>query len=422
MTAKPRWQLVADRLETLVSGPTPEQLSVAAKLDIALASTLPAPVAAVVLRGHLKAALRQNLRSAEEIPETLGEIEDHLGVKRTESLLTNTREEVSAWFEARYMLKTARGLRTLQPEIGDVVTSAGWKAHEKRVISTIQENGRVFMKLKPVRSAWPNHLAILERVGSVGYTTAVKSVSASVLNGTVSTSTNLENFAPLSKYELTSHVPAPEAIRALEELLESGEKYEEPLQRVLTQYPELLAPTMVGGWKTYVIPKPRLGSEYVPDFLVLGINSVGPQWLTIEIEGAHHKILTNKGRLGQQTRHAIQQVEDWREWLTHNVGYAQTQKGFLGLTTHAPGLVIIGRDDPAAERQASRARSDEAGRIAVHSWDWLLRAARNSSEHALYKTEFAVDNLNERMGRPVVSLPATSASTFDELLADLDDR
>ena len=75
-------------------------------------------------------------------------------------------------------------------------------------------------------------------------------------------------------------------------MLESGEKREEPLQKVLTQYPELLASTVVGGWKTFVIPKPRLGSEYVPDFLVLGINSVGPQWVTIEIEGARHKILT----------------------------------------------------------------------------------------------------------------------------------
>jgi hypothetical protein len=365
--------------------------------------------------------LRQNLRPADGVPEVLGEIEDELGVKRTETLLTDTREEVSAWFESRYALKTARGLRSLQPSVGDVVASAGWKVGERRAISSIQDNGRVFMKLKPVRSAWPNHLEIVERVGSTGYAAAVKSIGDSVLNATVSTSTNLDNFAPLAQYELQSHIPAPEAIRALEELLESGERREEPLQRVLTQYPELLAPLVVGGWKTFVIPKPQLGSEYVPDFLVLGINSVGPQWVTVEIEGARHKILTNKGKLRQQTRHAIEQVEDWREWLTLNVGYAQMQKGFHGLTTHAPGLVVIGRDDPAAERQASRARSDEGARIAVHSWDWLLRAAQNLSGHALYKTSFAVENLNEQVGHPVLTLPSTSTS-FDELLTEMDDQ
>jgi hypothetical protein len=76
---------------------------------------------------------------------------------------------VTAWFESRYILKTIRGLRALRPQVGDVVSSAGWKAGERRVISTIQDSGRIFMKLKPVRSAWPNNLETVERVGSPGY-------------------------------------------------------------------------------------------------------------------------------------------------------------------------------------------------------------------------------------------------------------
>jgi hypothetical protein len=422
LTTLPRWQLIADRLETLVAGPSAEQLIVATRLGVTLAASLPAPVAAVVIRRHLSAELRVAFRTVDEVPGVLGDIEDELGIARTETLLTDTYEEVTAWFESRYILKTIRGLRALQPQVGDVVSSVGWKPGEQRVISSIQDSGRIFMKLKPVRSAWPNNLETVERFGSPGYVAAVKSIGESILNSTVSSSTNLDNFAPLAKYELASHVPAPEAIRALEELLESGEKREEPLQKVLTQYPELLASTVIGGWKTFVIPKPRLGSEYVPDFLVLGINSVGPQWVAIEIEGARHKILTNKGKLAHQTRHAIEQVEDWREWLTRNVSYMQMEQGYHGLTTRAPGLVIIGRDDPAAERQASRARSEEAARIAVHSWDWLLRGARNLSGHALYKTRFAADNLNEQVGTQVVSLPTSSASTIDELLAEDEDE
>ncbi len=421
MTTVPRWQLIADSLERQASGPSTEQLSAAKSLGVDLPVSLPAPVAAVVLRHRLCTELRLAFRSADGIPAVLRAIEDELGVSRTESLLTDTSEEVSAWFESRYILKTVRGLRNLKPEVGDVVSCAGWREGERRVISTIQDSGRIFMKLKPVRSAWPNHLEMVARVGSPQYEAAVKSAGDSVLNSTVSTSTNLDNFVLLSQYELKSHIPTPEAIRALEELLESGERREEPLQVVLTQYPELLASTVVGGWKTFVIPKPRLGAEHVPDFLILGINSVGPQWLTVEIEGARHKILTKKGKLAQQTRHAIEQVEDWREWLTRNVSYTQIEKGYHGLTTRAPGLVIIGRDDPSAERQASRARTEEQARIAVHSWDWLLRGARNLSDHALYKTKFAVDNLNEQAGQQVVALPVSRASTFDELFAEDED-
>ncbi|MBD8467067.1 DUF4263 domain-containing protein [Plantibacter sp. CFBP 8798] len=419
-TTVPRWQLVADRLEREVAGPTAEQLDIADRLGIYLPELLPVPVAAVLIRKSLEAELRLMFRVAREIPRVLGDIEDELGVARTERLHTGTREELSAWFESRYILKTVRGLRALRPQVGDVVVSGGWKAGERRVISTIHDSGRVFMKLRPPRSAWPNNLEVIERVGSPGYAAAFRSAGESLLDSTVSFSTNLDNFLPLARFELENHVPEPEAIRALEELLESGEQREEPLQQVLTQHPELLASTVVGGWKTFVIPKPRLGSEYVPDFLVLGINSVGPQWVTIEIEGARHKILTKQGRLAQQTRHALDQVEDWREWLARNVSYAQMERGFHGLTSRAPGLVIIGRDDPVAERQASRARSEESARIAVHSWDWLLRGARNLTGNTLYKTRFAADNLNEQVGRQVVSLPASSASTFDEILDDLD--
>jgi len=418
----PRWQKVAENLESLICGPTQQQASIATALGIKLPAGLPSPVVAAVLHDRVGVALRKPSRPSDGIPEVLWEIEDELGVERTTTLLTNTREEVSAWFETRYMQKTIRGLREVQPGIGDVVSSAGWKSNERRVISSIGSDGRVFMKLQPVRSAWPNNLTVLERVGSKGHAAAVKSTSDSVLDATVSSSTSFVNYARLAPFELKSHVPAMEAIRALEELLESGESREEPLQRLLTQYPALLASTVVGGWATYVIPKPRLGGKYVPDFLVLGLNSVGPQWVTIEIEGSRHKILTDKGRLAGQTRHAIDQVQDWREWLTENASYAQRTEGFHGLTSRAPGLVIIGRDDPNAERQASRAQSEEAARIAVHSWDWLLRGARNVAGHALAKTKFAVDNLNDQVGKQVASMPVSTASSFEELIAEQDDE
>jgi hypothetical protein len=188
---------------------------------------------------------------------------------------------------------------------------------------------------------------------------------------------NSANFRSLEPFVVDDVVPTPEAIRALEELMESGERREERFQEVLTAHPALLASLVIGNWQTYVIPKVRLGSEYVPDYLVLGLNSLGPQWLTVEIEGQHHRIEIANGDLSQATRHAVRQVVDWRDWLTGEIGYAQRTLGLYGLTNRAPGLVIIGRSEPTLERASERSRSGEDSDIEIHSWDWLLRNARN---------------------------------------------
>lgn len=394
----PRWQEVAERLESLAAAPTAQQVATAAALSIPLGADVPAPVAAVVIRHGLGASLLENMKEDAEIPEALGKLEEELSVPTTSALLTGTRAEVSALFEARYMLLTARGLRSSQPSVGDVVESAGWQTGERRVISSIGANGRVYMKRLPARAAWPNHLTTVARVGAAGHAEAVSAVDAAVRNATVSTSTSFENYRALSEFELTSHIPSAEAIRQLEELLESGEQREEPFQRLITRHPALLAATVMGGWKTYVIPKPRLGSEYVPDFLVLGLNSIGPQWVTVEIEGARHPVVLQNGELPEQTRHAIKQIEDWRDWLTSNVAYVQAEKGLHGLTNRAPGLVVIGRRDPAPTRQSSRARVGEQARIEVHSWDWILRSAQNLAANALRVSDFAVDNVRAQTG------------------------
>lgn len=415
------WELVASHLDALLGGPTDSQLETAQLLDVDLPASVPTNVAAVILRWHLRDALGLSFRTVNSVPKVLGDIEDELTVDRTTDLITGTREELSAWFEARYTLKTVRGLRELKPEVGDIVSSGGWREGERRVISSISDNGRINMKGRPARGAWPNHLQIVARNTDPGYAAAVDAVANTLLDGYVSSSTKMDNYAKLLPYALEATAPDYQTVRELEELLDSGEPREEPFQQLLTRHPELLATTVVGGAFTFVIPKPGLGGKYVPDFLVLGINSVGPQWTAVEIEGARHPIHTKKMRLTYQARHAMDQIEDWREWLTMHASYAQIEAGFHGLTSHVPGLVIIGRDDPRPERQVARARSEEAGgNIAVHSWDWLLRAAKNRAEFPLYTTSFARSGLRTPGGQPALSLPRSSAMTFEELFEDMD--
>lgn len=153
-SAAPRWQVVALQLQALIDGPTAEQISAAKALGLTLLDHLPAPVAAVVLRRHLGDAIGERLTFGAEVPESLTDLENDVGVTVTSSLVTESREEVSAWFAARYMLKTVRGLNAVKPEVGDIVLSDGWPG-ERRVISSIGDSGRVYMKGRPGRRAWP---------------------------------------------------------------------------------------------------------------------------------------------------------------------------------------------------------------------------------------------------------------------------
>lgn len=385
---KPRWQLI----EGLAGAPTDEQIKMAAATGIKVPMNVPAPVAAVIMQDGLSSVLFRKLGKRVDIPEALTELEDDLEVTEPAFLRTGATEEVSAWFQARYMLKTARGLRDLKPSEGDVVSAPSGPS-SNRVISSIGEDGRVYFRGRPAGRAWPNNLIMIEPTGSPRHAEVAAAVDAVLRNASAYNSISNERFVALEEYELEKNAPEPEAVRALEELLESGERMEAPFQKLLEMYPALLACTVMGGWKTFVMSQKRLGSEYIPDFLVLGINSVGPQWVMVEIEAARHSIENNDGTLSGATRHGVKQIQDWRDWMMTNVAYAQTQLGLHGITTRAPGLVIIGRDNPSFSRQPARAQSAEDARIDIHSWDGLLRHAKNMMEDGSQVSDFATSNV-----------------------------
>lgn len=370
-----RWQQVAERLERLASGPSDEQLEFADSLDIDLCG-VPAPVAAVLIRSQLASVLRMKVSSGFELPDEYRELEAVVGVAVPAELHTGSRAEVSAWYEARYMVLTARGLRNVMPQVGDVVSRCDAPT-ELMTISSITDDGVVFMKGGLGKRSWPNHLKVVARNdGSAEYGQTAAAVEARLLNARTTHAAGSAHLAHLETYKVASRHPSPQALRELEDLLESGERNEAPFQSLIERNPELLASLVRGHWGTFVIPQKRLGAEHVTDFLVLGISSLGPEWLAVELEAPRHEILTKKGRLRNPVQHAVDQIQDWREWLTANVAYAQNQHHLVGLTNRVPGLVIIGRAEPAAERVPARNRLAEQDQIQIHSWDWLMREAQ----------------------------------------------
>lgn len=170
----------------------------------------------------------------------------------------------------------------------------------------------------------------------------------------------------------------PAAIEALRNALETADD-EAAMQRLLEKHPALLAGTVVGTRDTWIRPQVQLGNHYMADFMIAGQTSLGVRWTLVELESPVSR-LTNPGnrRATATLRHAVDQIEDWRRWLSTNLHYARSARdadglGLPGITAEVPGLIIMARetyDDAAAEIRELHVRRSH---IQVRTYDWLMR-------------------------------------------------
>jgi hypothetical protein len=147
---------------------------------------------------------------------------------------------------------------------------------------------------------------------------------------------------------------------------------ERPLQTLLASSPVLLGPLAQPGGTFWCLDRPRLGSEFVPDFLLASITSVGFQWTMIELESPTEKALTKSGLPAKKLAEALKQIRDWRMWLTDNVAYARGELGFKDIDAKCPAFVVIGRRGSLDPKQAKTYRALSGDGITVMSYDRLL--------------------------------------------------
>ena len=144
----------------------------------------------------------------------------------------------------------------------------------------------------------------------------------------------------------------------------------------------------------HVFPRVRLGSEYEADFFCLELPSYGKEWNAIEIEPTQVQLVTKSGRRSARLEHALQQVRDWRKWVTDNIDYARRpscQNG-LGLDEISPRFaaqVIIGRRvDHTQAYDDVRRQISENERISVRSWDSVFdRASQRAQIYSSFTKE-----------------------------------
>jgi hypothetical protein len=149
---------------------------------------------------------------------------------------------------------------------------------------------------------------------------------------------------------------------------------ERPIQTFLAAHPHLLACLLPPGRGMSWFDRPRLGSEFVPDFLFCTENSAGAQWRMVELESPTSSPLTRAGMPSQKLNQAITQVKDWRAWLRQNIAYAQNQLGLHGLDAECGAFVVIGRRHAVDIRHAARYRALSDDRTTVMTYDRLLDA------------------------------------------------
>jgi len=188
---------------------------------------------------------------------------------------------------------------------------------------------------------------------------------------------------PWPKKRVDWILPGPDIGRLGQELLEtiSRARDERPIQVFLEKNPWFLVQLFGYGHGRWVFPRPRLGSEHIPDFMVCGQDSAGPYWHLIELESPTRSVLRNDGQPRAAFTHASQQISDWRVWLRKHGQYAQSELGYTGLDDEFQGIIIMGRRSHLRTEHRERYRELSRGGLEVMSYDRL-------SEQVLGATEF----------------------------------
>ncbi|MGH3539993.1 MAG: Shedu anti-phage system protein SduA domain-containing protein, partial [Pseudonocardiaceae bacterium] len=97
-------------------------------------------------------------------------------------------------------------------------------------------------------------------------------------------------------------------------------KDERPLHAFLASRPHLLGNAESAHGCRWFKSNPRLGKNYVPDFMIARMNSGGLRWTLVELQSPQPNLFidtTKPGRAkpGEQLREGLDQISRWRGWI-----------------------------------------------------------------------------------------------------------
>ena len=290
-------------------------------------------------------------------------------------------EEAIAWIQYMYLIRRREALISRQLCEGDIVTTPNGELAE---VSSISIDGRIYFKGGSGQCAWPDLVTVQARADDL--TAEAAAFRSQAANAAAHrrglTPLSQAKAAALSDYEVTD-TPTIVEIDEFEHVISLAED-ERPIQQFLENHQCLLT-ALIGGRRRYCLPKPRLGSEYVPDFLIAEVDSLGIRWVLVELETPRSGVYLKDGRqFDEKARKGISQIGDWRHWLGENLYSARAFKpdGGLGLVDIRPNsraIVMVGRRSKLkTDHDAARHREAEQNGIEVHTYDRLLDQLRGA--------------------------------------------
>lgn len=372
------WRSAARFLDQQTKSATASQRAIASHLGEKLPANTPQVVASAKLRGWLASDLRLPSNES-EVPEWLVEQivakTNSLGRKRVPKY--GDLSEAAAWLEHLDLLNNLAAIRRLRVDEGDLVMHLG----QPHLVSSIDRQGRFWFKGGRGSRAWA---------------TSVESVPASadldVLRLQVKNRMAAANPSELSEarlhdlrdFRVDRQAVRPRQIEALREVIDRAGD-EGPIQAFLEENPELLAP-LLRGPHSFVMSRPPLAGEYIPDFVLGDVDSSGFRWVLVEIETPRSDtVLKTKNEFDAKARAGISQIMEWREWLKNNLAKARELRslGGTGLASIDPSpdaLVVVGRRQELRQPRASVLRNQtwESSRIQIMTYDRLIEHIEGS--------------------------------------------
>ncbi len=377
------WRAAVRAIEKLTGPVTRRQRRLATLAGIALPGKLPAIVAAA----RLREALSQDLHFGALVSTRVRyDTEEYLAdqwkeAKQKPPVIPTTQNEAEAWVEYLFLIKRRANLNRLRPHEGDIVANSGGSYVE---VSSIGENGRLYFKGGGGQGAWPDRVVLVARLRDKSTQASEARTRAQNTASRPSGSWSLAREEDLRAFQVTS-VASHHEIEALEEVIDTATD-ERPIQEHLQKHPRLLCP-LLQRTPRYVIPLKRLGSEFVPDFVIGDVDSMGIHWYLLELESPRAPVyLANEKSLSAQARKGVEQVTEWRKWLQDNIAYARQSRrenglGLFDIRPDTRALVLVGRrSSNKTGTDAARLEARATSNVHIHTYDWLLDSIRGSSD------------------------------------------
>lgn len=142
---------------------------------------------------------------------------------------------------------------------------------------------------------------------------------------------------------------------------------EERYQEFLKANPIILDPLAAE-----VVPKHRLGSDYITDFVIRRHDG---RYLVVEIEKPQDRIFNGNSDFTSAFSHAMGQVLDFQGWVAENSPYARSK---LPNIEHPRGLLVMGRRSSLTTKQEDKLRRwcANSNWIEVATYDDLVISGR----------------------------------------------